>query len=293
MKLTSKLILLLFFVSMVSSCGSTNQQKETEEQTKAEQEEIYRLEGTINEKYAVHMILDLKNLIGAYYYDKSGVDNFLTLKIHSYNPASGQLTIDEFNNKNELTGEFSGILGESGFKGTAKFGTKTMPFDLAMCTDSSTKYPPLDLGKEVPAISNNTTENVTETLEDENSGTKPPFEFKVETDIDKMNNTEFRTETTYQLLSNGRLKVKKITYSRDYYFTDKWEVFSSKEIGGKWSTTSISRGEGYQRVYMIDRADSDKSMYLPDDTEYIWYDYFDCENYDLKRASKVLDVKKL
>lgn len=132
--------------------------------------------------------------------------------------------------------------------------------------------------------------------EEESEGWTVPFQFERSHSYMYMND-EYKTVTVYKLLKNGKLSVTEIHYEKTWD-SDTFKEKNREEIGGKWSTTSISRGEGYQKVYVIDRADYDNSLYLPDDLEYFWNrgsgsDYFDCENYDIKKAVKVENPKKL
>lgn len=128
-------------------------------------------------------------------------------------------------------------------------------------------------------------------------GWKVPFEFQT-ISTDAYNGTDMRFTTTYQLLKNGKLNVKYVSEYKDFYTHGKWEISKEENIVGKWSTTTISRGEGYQKVYVIDRADREYSQYLPDDLEYFWgrgsgYDWFECENYEIDKAMKVENARKL
>lgn len=142
-------------------------------------------------------------------------------------------------------------------------------------------------------------ETVEEEPEDE-SGWKPPFQFQTTWQYSQSND-EYRYVTTYKLLANGKLKVTVTKEEKSVWGDDNaWELKTAdtKEYGGKWSTTSISRGEGRQKVYVIDRSDYENSLYLPDDMEYFWnagspLGWVDCENYDTSKAVKVEKPKKL
>ena len=144
------------------------------------------------------------------------------------------------------------------------------------------------------------------------TGWTVPFEFQVRNGIYTQDGDVYSTLTTYQLSPNGRLKIIDDEQYDEYgarvyaFNRSKWNPnwqpdpyhTNHKEFTGKWSTTYITRGEGLQKVYVIDRPDWENSIYLPDDLEYIWHQgavtsYSDCENYDIDKAYPVINAKKL
>lgn len=93
----------------------------------------YKLAGKLGGKYAVHVSLEKGMVKGSYYYDKSGPSATLNLSIKSFNPRTGDLTIEETNDKGEVTGTFTGILTAESYTGKmTAFTGKTYNFTLAV-----------------------------------------------------------------------------------------------------------------------------------------------------------------
>lgn len=68
---------------------------------------------------------------GTYYYDKYGPSNTLQLVVKAFNPNTGDLTLEETNDKAEVTGTFIGKLSDTSYTGTMTAYTgKTYNFDL-------------------------------------------------------------------------------------------------------------------------------------------------------------------
>lgn len=78
----------------------------------------FTLVGKIDGKYPIHLNLDKGMKTGSYYYDKNGPKATLTLTVKEYNENTGELTIEEKNDKGEMTGTFVGVLTEETFSGT-------------------------------------------------------------------------------------------------------------------------------------------------------------------------------
>lgn len=91
----------------------------------------YELAGKLGTKLAIHVNLEKGMKKGTYYYDKYGPSNTLQLVVKSFNPNTGDLTLEETNDKAEVTGTFIGKLSNESYTGkmTAYTG-KTYNFDL-------------------------------------------------------------------------------------------------------------------------------------------------------------------
>lgn len=92
--------------------------------------------GTINDRYPIHLYLDISDFGGKYYYDKSGPSNFMILNIVNMEPNDDSFVIvmEEYNADSEICGHWSGTLTSDGiFSGYGEFLGKTMPFHLEVC----------------------------------------------------------------------------------------------------------------------------------------------------------------
>lgn len=134
-----------------------------------------------------------------------------------------------------------------------------------------------------------------EEAEPEDEGWNPPFEIDYQYTFTDF--YTYRVTVNAQILKNGKIKGSRVTEIRKGIYPDfTWENNGSEEFSGKWSTTQITMGDSYQKVYALDYSNSSVTKYLPDDCEYIWIcdnAYIACENYDLKRATKISEVRKL
>ncbi|WP_300646102.1 hypothetical protein [uncultured Duncaniella sp.] len=289
---------LLFLGILVGACGSNTTKVEDTNAEEQLQEEVYRLEGKINAKYGVHMILDLKSLTGGYYYDKSGVDNYLTLKIHSYNPASGQMTVDEFNNKGEMTGEFSGTLTDEGFSGHAKFGEKTMPFNLGICRDASAKFPPIAgvsetlLASTEPSASETVTEKDTPydqtqgktmiiTVHQEDSTATDLYIRHYTIRVSPNGMYHFNHENTYGWRYTRFEEFEKQKPTNEEY-SGSWEIYGAIKVGGE-----------YKDFLCLKRANRSDIWLSPDKTLIWWGEdsYHDADAYNIANAVKVTSIR--
>lgn len=91
----------------------------------------FELAGKLGNKYPIHINLAKGMKAGTYYYDKNGPKATLDLRVKAYNENTGELTIEESNNKGEVTGTFVGILTPEAYIGTmTSFQGKTYDFTL-------------------------------------------------------------------------------------------------------------------------------------------------------------------
>ncbi len=292
------LALLLMCSMLFCSCGAKTDKGEGGDAEEQVQAEVYRLEGKINGKYPVHMILDMGSLAGAYYYDKSGVDNYLTLKIHSYNEASGQMTIDEFNNKGELTGEFSGTLTDEGFSGNAKFGKKTMPFDLAICRDASAQFPQIaasDNASVAIAVAEANTANYNDS--------ETPYDPKwgktmvITVHMERSSATDLYIDHyVIKVAPNGIYNLKHeskygtrntsveefdITPAYNDEYSGSWEIYDAIKVGGEY------------KDFLCMKRSGSSDIWLSPDKTLIWWgedSYYDADSYNIANAAKVTSI---
>lgn len=91
----------------------------------------FALAGKLGGKHAIHMTINRGLKDGTYYYDKYGPSNALTLTVKNFDKKTGKITLEEQNNKGQVTGSFTGVLTPTSFNGdmTAYTG-KTLPFTL-------------------------------------------------------------------------------------------------------------------------------------------------------------------
>lgn len=129
--------------AMCVGCSKKEEQKDSVQPVKQEVVEEKAPEkpktelkyvGTINGKYPIHLIVGADRECGAYYYDKSGVDNYLRIRFDKFEEdGDGTVEFDEYNADGERTGHFTGVMTPEGIKGEGKFFTgKTMPFELTV-----------------------------------------------------------------------------------------------------------------------------------------------------------------
>lgn len=91
----------------------------------------YTLAGKLGGKYAIHINLDKGMKYGTYYYDKNGPKHTLDLSVKAFNNRTGELTLEESNDKGEVTGNFVGVLTEESYIGKmTSFQGKTYDFTL-------------------------------------------------------------------------------------------------------------------------------------------------------------------
>ena len=93
----------------------------------------YALAGKLGTKLAIHMTIDKGMKTGSYYYDKYGPSYPLILTVKNFDKKTGKITLEEQNDKGEVTGNFTGVLTPESFEGkmTAYTG-KTHPFNLSV-----------------------------------------------------------------------------------------------------------------------------------------------------------------
>ncbi len=132
--------------------------------------------------------------------------------------------------------------------------------------------------------------------EDEDDGTyKPPFRVTV---VREYQDGGWINKDTYvfNVLKNGRLSGSTKYEHEDARFHTDHEVLGEDEFSGKWSTSSITMGDGRLTVYALDPSDRESTIYLPATCDYIWmcdYAWLECENWNTKKAMKVTKVEKL
>lgn len=91
----------------------------------------FTIAGKLGGKYPIHINLAKGMKSGSYYYDKNGPKATLDLHVKSYNENTGDLTMEEKNNKGEVTGTFIGILTPYTYTGKmTSFQGKTYDFTL-------------------------------------------------------------------------------------------------------------------------------------------------------------------
>lgn len=91
----------------------------------------FQFAGKLGGKYPIHINLLKGMKSGSYYYDKNGSKSTLDLHVKSYNENTGELTMEETNNKGEVTGSFIGVLTPETYKGKmTSFQGKTYDFTL-------------------------------------------------------------------------------------------------------------------------------------------------------------------
>lgn len=99
--------------------------------------DIVYLQGSIDGKYDVSMMLDFKNKTGKYCYDKYGPSNSMTLQILEHKDNS--IKLNEYSNGN-YCGEWFGEIVNGHFVGRGTFLDKKMPFDLSIIAPSASTY---------------------------------------------------------------------------------------------------------------------------------------------------------
>ncbi|MDE6669537.1 MAG: hypothetical protein K2K26_07625 [Muribaculaceae bacterium] len=91
----------------------------------------YKLAGKLGGKYAIHLNLDKGMKHGSYYYDRYGTKNTLELSVKAFNDRTGELTLEETNDKGEVTGTFIGTLTKDTYTGKmTSYEGKTYSFTL-------------------------------------------------------------------------------------------------------------------------------------------------------------------
>lgn len=135
-----------------------------------------------------------------------------------------------------------------------------------------------------------------EQSEEEEGIFRPPFKVTI---VNQGINGGWEEKDTYvfNILKNGRLSGSTTYERRDSRFGGPWEKLGdTNEFGGKWSTSSITMGDGLLDVYAIDKSDSGTTIYLPATCDYIWMcdgAWLECENWNTNKAMKVTSVEKL
>lgn len=83
-------------------------------------------------KYPVQVELNLSSMTGKYRYTKSGSGAYLDLYISSYDPSSGDIYIEEYNDNGENTGIFNGCLHEDGSMTGTFINYKGDPYNIQL-----------------------------------------------------------------------------------------------------------------------------------------------------------------
>jgi hypothetical protein len=140
-------IYILTTALIYSSCGSSeNKNAETIEQITSNNtpnivtDFTKTFEGAIDGKHGIIMTLtkNANNLNGSYTYKRQGTP----IKIFGTTDDNGNLTINEFNDKGNMTGIFKGQLSGNNIIGqwTKPDGSKSMPFSISESTNGETTF---------------------------------------------------------------------------------------------------------------------------------------------------------
>lgn len=93
----------------------------------------FTMAGKLGGKHAIHMTINKGLQDGTYYYDKYGPNNTLALSVKNYDKKTGKITLEEQNDKGQVTGNFIGVLTPTAFEGTMTAYTgKSFPFTLTV-----------------------------------------------------------------------------------------------------------------------------------------------------------------
>ncbi|MDE7349599.1 MAG: hypothetical protein K2N25_00910 [Muribaculaceae bacterium] len=91
----------------------------------------FQFAGKLGGKYPIHINIEKGMKYGSYYYDKNGPKATLDLQVKAYNENTGELTMEETNNKGEVTGTFIGVVTPYDYSGKmTSFQGKTYDFTL-------------------------------------------------------------------------------------------------------------------------------------------------------------------
>lgn len=91
----------------------------------------FQFAGKLGGKYPIHINIAKGMKWGTYYYDKNGPKATLDLQVKAYNENTGELTMEETNNKGEVTGTFIGVVTPYDYSGKmTSFQGKTYDFTL-------------------------------------------------------------------------------------------------------------------------------------------------------------------
>lgn len=108
--------------------------------------DLIYLSGKIDEKYAVHMVLDLRQRLGVYYYDKYGPDNVVPIIISQLRKTSeNQWTVGLVKSTDNRDSEekWAGVLTNTLFTGAGEYLGKDLPFELKVESIESDSSDPL------------------------------------------------------------------------------------------------------------------------------------------------------
>lgn len=100
------------------------------------------LKGTVNGKYGVTMMLNLRSGTGKYCYTKYGPKNSMELSIDNLVDENNPTDIDlrEFDPDGMYCGEWKGTIKNGVFSGTGIYLNKRMPFSLKVISPSQSPY---------------------------------------------------------------------------------------------------------------------------------------------------------
>lgn len=175
-----------------------------------------------------------------------------------------------------------------GNKADQKAASDTIPEEVEMVEVES---------EEISSVQEEPQETAVEEEKNEDDGTyQPPFRIYA-TYEHRSGGWMERTKYTYDILTNGRLSgTYKYERQPAEINSSEWETLGEEEFGGKWSTSSITMGDGYLKVYALDPSNREGTEYLPATCDYIWMcdgAWFECENWNTQKAIKVEKVEKL
>lgn len=108
--------------------------------------DLVYLSGKIDGKYPVHMILDLGQREGVYYYDKYGPSNVISVSITSLkalNNGNWNITLTKHTDRYDNEEKWYGVLTSENFAGTGEYLNKDLSFDMTVDNVSSNTTDPL------------------------------------------------------------------------------------------------------------------------------------------------------
>lgn len=120
-------------------------------------------------------------------------------------------------------------------------------------------------------------------------GVKQPLDTEIQED-------HFYSRQTYlvELYSNGRYKAQVTVETNNYRTGYNWSKQDPIQFEGVWSTLNRRLGEDYQKVYELRVQNNAGSLYLPEDCEFIFSSWADCENFNESsfRTINVINVSQ-
>lgn len=137
------------------------------------------------------------------------------------------------------------------------------------------------------------------------SGYKPPFSITAQRLTDggekKPLNIELQDDNYYsrltyviELYSNGKYKAQKTTETRNRRTGYRWWKDDPVQFEGKWTTSYRELGDDNQKVYELHLQNNSGSLYLPEDCEFLFTNWYDCKNHNENShdAINIIDVSR-